>query len=710
MPKIPVIEHRTTPVGPQRQPRMTPQAAGSGVAAAVSQVAGAGQQVAEAVFEQKRKTEMFEAELQAVENEKSVFEALEVAKQAAPEGAEGFTDEVEQRFDDWVPEAMEAAPETHEAQRALEARTLNLRNRVLNDARKFQARSKAALDLRRAADAQDAMVNHARSAPEERDGTLQRHAEFIAAAPFPDEQSRAKALEEGEHRILAGALDGLVRTYELNPRPVEEVDKAIAALKKGALGYKERVEPRAFDDALTRLENRKKSLETESKALYGKDMADLLAAISVNGPAADTGEVTLQRALEVRKNDKLAKRDMLQIEEAKRLYTAQQSLAQTSTLEDRQLLEQTRQDVSGLGAAFKKANLTRMEKAMKNKWKEYKDDQVAYVYKANPGIAEMARQAEESGDEQQRDDAVAMLKQAQQDMGTPMWGVEVIGKGNAKHIADGLNGLPAEAAADEIEKLQDRYRKDWPLAMRELEQAKVSPGLLVLGRLNTLADVGLRKQLAGFMQVGKAEMRKNIGNTTATDIDARVDDLIPTFAATLYHAGRTGQETVAREREAMSTLAYGLVQTGLSPNDAAEEAFNLLLGNRYDFGPTYRTAKGEIGLVERAADIEINLAKPDKFLPPSLGPGADPRLTAEETAPYLLQVAYDNAINQGIWVNNQMGTGLLRLAPDAAGTYAPVRLASGEQWEILFADVRENPPTAISRLGTPFPAEGFTNE
>lgn len=710
MARIPTIQHRTRPVGPQNQPQMTAAAAGAGVGAAVKQLGGAVGDAGQAVFEQQRKQAMFDAELQAIENEKVALDAFEKAKQAAPEGAEGFTESVAQQFDSWMPEVLDRAPATHEAQRALELRTLNLRNRLINGARDFQARSKAELDLRRATEAQDSLINHARSTPQDRDGVLQRHQELIAAAPFPNEQVRAKALAEGEHRILAGALDGMVRQYEINPRPIAEVDAAIDALKKGALGYKDRVTPAVFDDALTRLENRKKSLETESTALYSKDMADTLAAISVNGPSADNGDITLARAIEVRKNEKLARRDVQQIEEAKKLYTTKQGILRTSAAGDAAVLAEMRKGAQGLGAAYKEDNLARLEQVMRDKWKEYKKDQVEYAYKANPGIAELMQKAENANSDSLRADAMVMLKKAQEDMGTPHWAVQVIGTANAKQLADKLNALPAEAAADQLEQLQQRYGGDWVLAQRELEEAKLQPGLLVLGRLNTISDVGLRKQLAGFMQVGKSEMRRNIGDTTATDIDARIDKLVPTFASVMYHAGRTGQDIVKREREAMSVLAYGLAQTGLSANDAAEEAFNQLLGNRYDFGATFRTPKGEIGMVERATDMELSRATPEMFLPISMGPNADPRLSPEETLPYQQRATFDAAVNQGVWVNNQKGTGLLRLMPDAAGSYSPVRLADGSQWEILFADIRANPPTRLKGLGTPFPVEGYTNE
>jgi hypothetical protein len=303
---------------------------------------------------------------------------------------------------------------------------------------------------------------------------------------------------------------------------------------------------------------------------------------------------------------------------------------------------------------------------------------------------------------------MSMLKQFQTDMGTPAWAVEVMGSGAATRIAQSLNGLGAEQAADQLEQLQQRYGADWPLAMRELEDAKVAPSLLVLGRLNTKEDAGWRKQLAGWMQEGRQTLRTNVGNLPATDIDSKIDSRMLEFGKTIRYAGREGQAILRREREAMAIAAYGLyLQGGYTADAAAQEAFNRNLGNRYDFGETYRAPKGELGMVERATDIEVSIAKPEMFMPVSPGRMMDPRIAGSQRDEYLQRAAYENAVNQGFWVNNQMGDGLIRMAPDAAGTYAPVLLADGRQWEVKFAAIRKNPPSKLQGLGTPFPATGY---
>jgi hypothetical protein len=688
---------------------MSAEAAGGAVGAGVQRLGGAVTEAAGVAFDVHRKREMFEAELQSIENEKQVLEAFEQAKQQAPEGADGFTDAVQEQFDNWVPQALNRAPATHEAQRHIQVRTEQMRSRILQNAAQFQAASRAALDTRRAGEALDGMTNYARANPAEMDATLQRFQEFAEMAPLPDDQTRAKFRDEGERQVLAGALDGWVTQYELTPMPIEQVDAAVKALKGGAFGFRDRVKPSVFDAALTRLENRKKSLDVESTALYGKDFADLIAAISVNGPEADSGLVHYQRALEVHKGDaKLAERDIQQIEEAKRLYTTKQSLISMPFAKAEALSERIRAGVQGAGAEYKARNYEEFERARRAVLAEYGRDKVAYTYRANPGIAAMMRKAEANGDEDGLREGMSMLKQFQTDMGTPAWAVEVMGSGAATQIAQSLNGLGAEQAADQLEQLQRRYGADWPLAMRELEDAKVAPSLLVLGRLNTKEDAGWRKQLAGWMQEGRQTLRTNVGNLPATDIDSKIDSRMLEFGKTIRYAGREGQAILRREREAMAIAAYGLyLQGGYTADAAAQEAFNRNLGNRYDFGETYRAPKGELGMVERATDIEVSIAKPEMFMPVSPGRMMDPRIAGSQRDEYLQRAAYENAVNQGFWVNNQMGDGLIRMAPDAAGTYAPVLLADGRQWEVKFAAIRKNPPSKLQGLGTPFPATGY---
>lgn len=479
MPRIPEIGYQLRPTGPTQQPRMTTEAAGSGVGAALTQfgravgAAAGGIQAVQAEQERKaalqaeklraeqEKKDLWEAELQYLENENKVRTQFQAAKQAAPEGADGFAEGVAERFEEWMPTAMEAAPSSPAAQQKLQAKYLRLRNTLGQEALAFEASSRASRDIRRVEVLQDGLANEVRVDPTKLAEVLEKGGDILAEAPFQNEQIRAKAAAALQRKIYNAGLDGWVTQYETQPASPEQVSAAIQALKGGAFGFKSNVGTPEFDAALTRLENRKKTLGVESSALYGKDLADTLAAIEVNGPAADDGRVTTERALAVHKGDaEAARRDLQQIQSAKELYTVRQGLAGTSPTEDDATEAKLRAKVSGTGAAFEARNLDTFLRARAAKSRAYSTDHVAYLLDNNPWLAETMAKAEKTNDPELSQFVMDVLATGQEVMGTPYWRHEFMGAGAAAEVASRLNGMGAEDAANEVERLQQRYARD----------------------------------------------------------------------------------------------------------------------------------------------------------------------------------------------------------------------------------------------------------
>jgi hypothetical protein len=236
--------------------------------------------------------------------------------------------------------------------------------------------------------------------------------------------------------------------------------------------------------------------------------------------------------------------------------------------------------------------------------------------------------------------------------------------------------------------------------LRELEEAGVDPLMVGLGYKDSVDDAGLRRLVAEFGQAGVKTLRENVGEINARDIDAEIAGKMPEFNRTLYHAGRAGQEIIQRELRMVKLVAYGLHQKGgKSAEDAGTDAYNMVIGNRYDLSDTYRAPKGELGLVERGISARVSQAwgAPEMFAPVAPGRFANKQIADSPIMQqHLRDAARRNALENGVWVNTdtEAGPGLVRLAPDDrnAGGYAPVKLADGSDWVITFEELRQAPP------------------
>jgi hypothetical protein len=655
---------------------------------------------AQTLHEINEKQAVFEAELQAVETENTARERLAELKKNASEGAEGFTEKVGEEFDNWLPELMNKAPDSIRAKKTLQVRYTGLKNKLLGEAQRFQAESKTAMNIRRFEDAQIGVINQARVFPERMGDFLEQMDGLSAGAPFPDEQTRAQYATTARLGVVNSSLDGWVTKFETEITDATSVASALSALKEGVLGFRDDASPRNYDQALTRLENRLKGLEVESSANFGKDIADAKVTIQNHGYLPPN--ITYARALEVYKGDeKAARRVMDELGSDLRVYGLRQRMAGTSQREDLATAQALFAGAQGEGADFKEQDRQEFDRARQVKWQAIEADPVAYVFRTDPSIADQWRRANELDDDDERSRVLNLLDAKQASLEIPYYQRRFLGKGAAQQVAERLYNMNWEDAANEIEAIQVKYKEHLAPVLRELEEAGVDPLMVGLGYKDSVDDVGLRRLVAEFGQAGVKTLRDNAGELNARDIDAAIAGKMPEFNRTLYHAGRAGQEIIQRERQMVEIVAYGLHQKGgKSADEVATDAYNMVLGNRYDLGATYRAPKGELGLVERGISARVSQAwgAPEMFAPVAPGRFATEKQIADSPImqQHLRDAARRNALENGVWVNTdtEAGPGLVRLAPDDrnAGGYAPVKLADGSDWVITFEELRQAPP------------------
>jgi hypothetical protein len=118
----------------------------------------------------------------------------------------------------------------------------------------------------------------------------------------------------------------------------------------------------------------------------------------------------------------------------------------------------------------------------------------------------------------------------------------------------------------------------------------------------------------------------------------------------------------------------------MSPGEAANKAYDALIGGKWGFRDGYRTPKGQEKEIGRGLDnIKAALTVTDLMPAPSLAPGLSKEKIAEQTAYYA---------KRGTWVNNEDESGYILRFPNGAFALRP----DGSRYEVKTKDALEFKP------------------
>lgn len=688
MPRIAPYNYQTEAPGAIPASQASGEALGAS-AAALSNLGNRVNQTAGRLADIENQRSIWDAELTAAEAENRWSARLKAEQEAAPEGAQGFTQRIQDDFETWKSDALDTATSAA-ARQLLETKFTRLGGQVVEQAGRFEATSFAAQQTQRLETSLSQNKNRVRANPAQLIDVEKKSKELIDSTPFWDNQTKTKMWAKYREGLYDSGLDGLITTYETTPMAVENIDGLMQGLKDDWLGFRSSTSPEMFDAALTRLEKRKASIDAEGKANVSLYLQDTLTSIAIHG--TDPGLLTPESIRTAFKDDpEKANRVIKVIQDAKNYYNVRQSVALTTPEEDVRNLAALKNKAYGVGATQGAEFMSDYQRALNAKYQAINTDPFTYVVQNTPSLAQDLQDA--ANDPERFREALAKSNELQGRLGVPEWRRGVLGQGAAQQTAQRLNAVPPEQAADELEGLARQYGPLWGNAMRELADAKLNPAFMTLARLDGPQDVAVRKNLATALQTGRDTLRKNISVPIANAVDEKVMDKMTDFARTVSYDGTTGQQVMAAETASAQALAYLYVQRGLSESDAAKRAVNDLLGDRYDFTDSYRTPKGMSSRVDGLArEIQRKLT-PEQFAPVT---GGDPALGVE----YRQRVAWSMAVNNGLWLNTPDGKGIQLYVPDdnSGMGYSPAKLKTGEPVIVNFDSAQNwTPPNGNPR-------------
>lgn len=285
-----------------------------------------------------------------------------------------------------------------------------------------------------------------------------------------------------------------------------------------------------------------------------------------------------------------------------------------------------------------------------------------------------------------------ITKEAQQSLGGPGFQTRLLPQSQIDQVTAEISSLPPEQVANRMESLRKQYGPLWGEVLQQ-GYGKLPPGYTTLGRLDGAQHTHTRFELVNALKAGK-DLRKNIPDADAKDVDNQVEQRMAPYSRVLAHAGPGSQRVLAEEYAAARALAYQYVAQGDNPATAARKAADNLLFNHYDTADTFIAPKGLLGAAQREANKIMRQTQDGEFLP---APGSDPALSED----YRRRAMADMA-RRGYWVNFTDGDRLGIEWVSANGN--SVVLGEGEPVRLFFDDLK-NMPNAPRRGSVP---RGFT--
>jgi YD repeat-containing protein len=179
--------------------------------------------------------------------------------------------------------------------------------------------------------------------------------------------------------------------------------------------------------------------------------------------------------------------------------------------------------------------------------------------------------------------------------------------------------------ARKIQGLAAQWGPLWPKAFEELSKDKGLPGpALVIGTMTRPDQQLAAETLAEAVNVGKTTLHKNVPDTDAKDLKARLETAFIPFARTLnMGTNRPGSErTLATFMESAELLGLAYLRQGDNASTAAARAFKDMLGRKYTFEGTYRIPTERNASAVKAGATSFVASLPEKMaasldLPPN---------------------------------------------------------------------------------------------
>ncbi len=233
------------------------------------------------------------------------------------------------------------------------------------------------------------------------------------------------------------------------------------------------------------------------------------------------------------------------------------------------------------------------------------------------------------------------------------------------------------------------YGDAWPDVFGAYVKAGLPAGFQALAIMDRPDQAAGRAEFQRALSLqaekgGLAALRESVGKAAAKEIDDGLDTKLEGFKGTVLHA-RDGVRMFDTFRDSVKTLAYYKSMQGNS--NALGDAYEDVLGKRYDFDGTMRVPKGQMSDVKQATRQVMRTMMPADL--PALE-SSTPGLSEQDR-----QLKMWNSVqNHGQWVPSPDDGGLHMIVRGNNNQIIPVTRADGKPVEVRFDRLHQFGPPA----------------
>lgn len=281
---------------------------------------------------------------------------------------------------------------------------------------------------------------------------------------------------------------------------------------------------------------------------------------------------------------------------------------------------------------------------------------------------------------------------AQTAIGVPRSLQSALSNAQATGIVNDIMSTPPADRAARLEGLEVEFGDVYEAAYGDLVKAGLDPQTQILATITD--DPATSQMLANAIELGPKELRSGLEKTELSALTENIRSAMEPFSQAFEAGDYTGQasRTVNDLQSSVELVALQHMRGGMSASEAAETAFKSFIGKRYDvydngqFHAYVPRVGGEAIVPQDKLEIAGGIAQARdalvKFNPRPFSTGVEGAEAMD------LERTLRTAENSGYWVTNSTATGLILLVPFAGGGALPLENEQGEQYELLFDDVK----------------------
>jgi hypothetical protein len=494
------------------------------------------------------------------------------------------------------------------------------------------------------------------------------------------------------HRVYGAAAQ-----HDLDNNPQQLANALRAGQYDKVLSEPQLVEFQGNADAAVRRQQAEARQQANENALMARGSvesryADNLASIRDTGkPAVPLSAAEIAAAFP--REPYRAQGMVNSMNQAQLGYTATKQVALNGPTDDQALLGKL--TPSGPGYADQAQTYSAVQSAIEQKHKAISQDPAGYVQAASPQVSALF-QAANDGDPKKFFAAVSAQDAAYEKLGVPENMRTVLPAPAAAAVVSKLaNADPTKVnAGATLDQMQQSYGPAWPRVYADLVHAKLPASYEVLATMDTPQQAAgrqdMQRALVTAAQKGGPKALEEMAPPDASQaIKDGLPDALASFQQSVTIPGAVSNVSLlGKVRDAVSTLAHYYAIQGQPGATALTNAYDAVIGDKYDFDGTMRVPK-QVTLSD-GRTVPLTLGQAHAATSQAMASIQPADLSASAgLPPGIASDRWASAQQRSAWYPTETDDGLMLMVQARDGRWSRVLRNDGGPVQVKFQDMAQ---------------------